>query len=113
LLEFAATCGRQLDLALLARAFPEVTLRSFLDQGANAAVFETQGSEWRFAHDKLREALRRRIEPARRQLLHRQIGETIEAVYSETERDRMSAQLAFHYAQGQRPERASTYYAQA
>lgn len=113
LLEFAAAMGRRLDLLVLEKVHPDLPLRTLLDECANCAVLETQGSDWRFAHDKLRETILRRIDPARRRLLHRQIGEGLEAVYVGAERDSLCAQLAFHYAHGQRPDRACLYYAQA
>lgn len=104
-LEFAAAMGRRLDLAVLEQVYPSIPLRTFLDECANCAVLEARDNDWRFAHDKLREAILRRIEPERKRSLHRQIGDGLEATYSGAERDSRSAELAFHYAHGQRPDR--------
>ncbi len=113
LLQFAATFGRQLDLAVLAQAFPAVPLRSLLIQCANLAVLETQGNDWRFAHDKLRESILRQIPSAQRASLHRHVAESLESVYSGEKRKKLSSFLAYHFAQAGLFDRALTYYVQA
>ncbi len=112
-LAFAATMGRQLDLAVLEHAFPEVPLRLVLLQCANAAVLESQGSDWRFAHDKLREAFLRRQSAAAGQKLHLQVAEALEVTYALADRDRISAQLALHFHRAEQLARAIPYDVQA
>lgn len=113
LLQLAALFGRKLDLAVLEHAFPEAPLRSLLIQCANAAVLESQGADWRFSHDKLREAILRKIPESERAPLHRQVAESIEAVYSGEKRAHHASLLAYHYAQAGLFEKALTYYLQA
>ena len=113
LLQFAALFGRKLDLAVVSHAFPNLPLRSVLIQCANLAVLESQGTDWRFAHDKLRDGILRQIPAEQRASLHRQVAESIEAVYSAEERTKHSSLLAYHFAQAGLPERALAYYLQA
>lgn len=112
-LAFAATLGRKLDLRAMEHAFPETPIRSLLLQSANAAVLESQGAEWRFSHDKLRETILRKLDPDKRARLHLQVAEALEAVYHGEERAEICAQLALHFACGHKPERAYEYYTQA
>ncbi|MFO0580138.1 MAG: AAA family ATPase [Polyangia bacterium] len=109
-LDLAATLGRRLDLPVLQQIFPSLPLRPLLLSAANAAVLETQGSDWRFSHDKLREAILRRIEPVRSARLHAELAEALEVCYSGEERERRSAELALHFTQAGHPERALPYY---
>ncbi len=112
-LDFAATQGRKLDLLVLAQAFPELALRTFLLDCANAAVLESQGNDWRFAHDKLREGVLRHLDDAQRWHLHGRVAETLEQTYLGADRDALSAELAFHFAKGKMPERAFPWYVRA
>ena len=98
---------------MLAHAFPEAPLRSLLIQCANAAVLESQGADWRFSHDKLREAILKRIPDDERAPLHRQVAESLEAVYTNEKRAQHASLLAYHFAQAGLPERALPYYLQA
>ncbi len=113
LLQLAAVLGRKFDLAVLGHAFPELPLRLLLIECANAAVLESQGSDWRFAHDKLREAILRQIPTERLSALHLQAAENIEAIYTAEKRRPQSFLLAYHLAQANQPERALKYYLQA
>jgi tetratricopeptide (TPR) repeat protein len=111
LLLLAATLGRTLDLAALSHAFPAASLTPALMECGNAAVLECVGSDWRFTHDKLREALLRRLDVKQRQTLHRRVAEAFEAAYSE--RELLATTLAHHYAQAGMPERALPYHLRA
>ncbi len=113
LLEFAATQGRKLDLLVLEQTFPNVQLRTFLFECANAAVLESQGTDFRFAHDKLRETLLRRIDAPVRKQLHLKVAEAIEATYADAERDRINTTLGHHFQQGGVFDKARDYYLQA
>lgn len=112
-LEFAATLGRKLDPPALEQAFPSIPLRSFLIECANAAVLETQGVDWRFAHNRLRETVLRRIAPEHRKRLHQEVGEALEAVHTEDKRNDLSATLAYHFEQAGVLLKALRYYIQA
>ena len=113
LVDLAALGGRQLDLAVLGRLDPAADLESWLDGCANAAVFDRQAGDWRFAHDKLREAILARIAPERRAHFHLRIAEAIEAVYEGAARDGRSAALAYHFQQGGDFDRAWRYHERA
>lgn len=113
LVDLAALCGRELDLAVLGRLDPTCNLESWLDGCANAAVFDRQAGDWRFAHDKLREAILARIAPERRAHFHLRIAEAIEAVYEGAARDGRSAALAYHFHHGGDFGRAWSYHERA
>lgn len=108
-LELAATLGRKLDLAVIEHAFPSLSLRSLLLQGANAAVLESQGMTWRFAHDKLRESILRRLDAPAQQALNLQAADAIEATYTGEAREEHATQLALHLHRAGKPERAWVY----
>jgi tetratricopeptide (TPR) repeat protein len=93
LLRLAAVAGRRLDRRLLGAL--ERNLDGWLQACTDAAILEVSESEWRFAHDKLREGLLAALSADERKLLHRQVGETIEQVYPESERP--LATLAYHF----------------
>src|SRR5690606_21004256 len=75
LLQYAAVIGRQVDISLLRQLSPDMDEASWLAQCADAAVLEVQEANWRFAHDKFREALVRNLPAEERQHLHRQVAE--------------------------------------
>jgi tetratricopeptide (TPR) repeat protein/tRNA A-37 threonylcarbamoyl transferase component Bud32 len=111
--EFSATLGRKLEPLVLERAFPSIPLRSFLIECANAAVLESQGTDWRFAHNKLRETILRRLNPERRKRLHQEVGEALEYIQLGDSRNDQSATLAYHFEQAGLIERALRYYVRA
>ena len=113
LFQFAALLGRRFDLPVLENTFPDIPLRMLLIQSANAAVLESQGIDWRFSHDKLREAIIRQIPADKLAPLHRAVAESIEAVYVGERRRKLSSLLAYHYAQAGLPEHSLPYYLQA
>jgi tetratricopeptide (TPR) repeat protein len=82
LLNIAAVSGRALDLALLERFRPpDIALEDWLQECTDAAILERSGAVWRFAHDKLREALINGLSEGRKALVNEQIAEAIEALY--------------------------------
>ena len=112
-LEFAAILGRRLDLTVMAHAFPQLELRALLLQCANVAVLESQGTTWRFSHDKLREAMSRRLSEPTARTLNLRVAESMEATYAEPERAPLSAQLALHFCRAGEPRRAFPYFVSA
>jgi tetratricopeptide (TPR) repeat protein len=92
-LKLAAVAGRALDLEVLSQVVPD--LERWLTACANAAVLEVHDGQWRFAHDKLREALLIDLTPAERPLLHRDIASAIEATYPDD--DQWTAVLLEHW----------------
>ncbi len=81
LLTLAAVIGRRVDPALLAHASPSTDVEAWLSTCASVAVLDVHEGSWRFAHDKLREALLAGLNDADRRSLNRTAGEAIEAVY--------------------------------
>ena len=61
----AAIIGRQVDLDVLRTAAPDADLDALLVVCGNAAILEGYGYQWRFTHDKLREALLAEMIPPR------------------------------------------------
>ncbi len=112
-LDFAATLGRKLDQSVMEQAFPELPMHSFLIECANAAVLDSQGSNWSFAHNKLREAILHRLDPNHRKDLHHKVANAIEAAYPDAKRDAMSATLAYHFEQAGVLDKALRYYIRA
>lgn len=84
LLKLAAVAGRLIDTALLPKwVTPNFDIEGWLTACANAAVIETVDGEWRFAHDKLREALLTDLPSKERPRLHKRVAQAIEAVYAD------------------------------
>jgi serine/threonine protein kinase len=109
LLKLAAVAGRRLDRRLLGAL--ENQLDDWLQACTDAAILEVSESEWRFAHDKLREGLLSTLTKDERRSLHRQIGEAIEQVYAEKERP--LATLAHHFDEADDKVKAVRYTSQA
>jgi predicted ATPase len=83
LLKLAAVAGRLIDLRVLQRvASPSaLSLDDWLTICANSAVLEVIDGQWRFSHDKIREALLVDLTGAERSTLHQMVGEALEAEY--------------------------------
>ena len=81
LLRLSAMAGQQLDRAVLNLLADGFLLDNWLYTCANAAIIEQQDQQWRFCHDKLREALLADTPPDARQGLHRRVAEAIETTY--------------------------------
>lgn len=79
--KLAAVLGRDVDRKVLHQIAPAEQVETWLTACANAAVLDVQDDRWRFAHDKLREALEIDLSDDERPALHRQVAEAIEAVY--------------------------------
>lgn len=107
-LAYAAVAGRQLDLAVLRYLLPSADFDRWLAIAANAAVLEADEDHWRFAHDKLREAMLAELGTAQRQTMHQEIAEAIEAIYP-YDRSRAAA-LTLHWGEAGNHE-AEYYYA--
>lgn len=77
----AAVYGREIDLDILKQVDSQIDLDDWLTQCVNSAVLEVQEGEYRFAHDKLRQAALDAIPDDQRPIMHRQIAEAIQNVY--------------------------------
>ena len=109
LLRTAAIAGRQIDTVLF-RAL-EPGLDHWLQVSLEASVLEVSDTQWRFAHDKLREALLASMDAAERRRLHLQVGEALERVHGPT--DAQAATLAYHFEQAGEWGKAARFASQA
>ncbi|MGB1286016.1 MAG: tetratricopeptide repeat protein, partial [Aggregatilineales bacterium] len=87
LLEFTALIGRVIEPELLYRIvnISQQHLGGWLIRMGNASVLTVEGETWRFAHDKLRQAVLADMTPDDRQQAHRQIAEALEQHYDNDE----------------------------
>ena len=113
-LSAAAVMGRELDLHVLRFLPVDTGIRweADLDSCSFAAVLEAHENRWRFAHDKLREAVLAELSPDLRAQWHLRIGEAIERAYAELLTPHAAA-LAYHFKSAGVPLRAVRYSLQA
>lgn len=105
LMQLAALVGRTLDLNLLQALAPSSTVHAWLQRCA--VVFEAQATEWRFAHDKLREGVLLTIPAHERPTLHGRIAQALEQVYGDDPDH--TAQQAYHWGEAGNIEREAHY----
>jgi tetratricopeptide (TPR) repeat protein len=110
MLALAAVVGSTVDPETL-RQLCDWTEEAFLEASnellRRQLLLET-GELFSFAHEQIRQALYRGIDPKRRRDLHRQVGQMLE----QHAPDR-AEELAFHFYRGQWPNRALPYCMQA
>ena len=104
-IEMAAIIGRQVDLDVLRSASPDAD--HLLVVCGNAAILEGHGYQWRFTHDKLREALLAEMTHATRRALSRRAASAIESVYGEAP-EWIHTQAAL-WKEGGVPDKAASY----
>jgi len=95
LLQRAALMGRELKLAPLRAIADKMDLDQWLTVCASAAILEVEGERWRFAHDKLREALLDLLTPPQQVQAHSEILQALERFYG-TKSPRYASALAHH-----------------
>ena len=98
LLQLAAVLGRQIDLAALQAAQPDLDLKSWLLQCNAVYVLEAQGTAWRFAHDKLREGVLALLTAEEHRQRQQQAANAIEQAYQSNLAPH-AGRLADHYGQ--------------
>ena len=81
LLQVAAVMGRELDTELLQAVDPNILLSDWLRACADVAVLEVYNEQWRFAHDRLRDAVVSELSPTQQREIHRRLAGAIESVY--------------------------------
>ncbi|GAB4162990.1 MAG: hypothetical protein Fur005_22100 [Roseiflexaceae bacterium] len=89
-LALAAILGRQIDLAIIRHALPDLPLEAWLQACADVAVLEINQERWRFTHDKLREGVLHDLPAIHHQQLHQQALHAIEHAHQHD--------LALYYA---------------
>jgi Protein kinase domain/AAA ATPase domain len=119
LLQAAAVGGRELDLQVLriistnylSAADSTIELDSWLSACTDATVLEVQDNRWRFAHDKLREALLNDLTDEQKRALHRWLALTIEQVHPDD--PAQTVVLAYHWTEAEDPVQEARYTALA
>jgi predicted ATPase len=76
---------------------PNVNVEAWLNRCARARVLEVYEGRWRFAHDKLREAVISSLVPEEQRKLHRQVAEAIEERYR-ADLSTLYSRLAYHWS---------------
>jgi predicted ATPase/DNA-binding CsgD family transcriptional regulator len=102
-LHAASIIGRNFDSTLLAQitSHPVEEIETRLLAAVHTQVIHLQADgTFVFSHDKIRETLYTELPPARRRLLHEQIGRSLEE-RARQESSQPLAQLAFHFARSQ------------
>ena len=100
LLQMAAIAGRQLNVELLDQLNPhDYSLNRWLVICSDAAIIEIQDDQWRFSHDKIRTALIAMLEEERKQVIHRKVATTLEAVTKDSGYQ-SHVLIAYHWENG-------------
>ena len=100
-----AVAGRILDMAIVYSLTPSP--EDYLIECVESAVLEVVDNTWRFRHDKIREAILDELTDDERPRLHRQIADTIEAIYPEN--DDYNEVLLEHWQQSGNLDKATPY----
>lgn len=117
-LAIASIIGREFPLRLLVELVEdeEDALIDIMDRCEEAGLVSSSlvgGEEtYGFTHDLIQEALYKGIGPARRRRRHLRVGQSIEAIYSDT-LDERSQVLAYHYLEGGDTTKALEYSVKA
>lgn len=106
-IQVAAIIGREVDLDVLRAGAPGADLNKVLVVCGDAAILEGHGYQWRFAHDKLREAVLAEIGRDARRDLSLKVAAAIESVHGAAP-DWVHAQAAL-WKEGGVPEKAAHY----
>ncbi|HVU11170.1 MAG TPA: protein kinase [Phototrophicaceae bacterium] len=105
----AAVGGRELDLPVLRALMPSINLADWLQQVAT--VIEMRDNHYRFAHDKLREAILTSLPTEQRRQTHRQVALAIESAYPES--PEQYAALAYHWGHAEDAAKTILYASRA
>jgi tetratricopeptide (TPR) repeat protein len=116
--QLAATIGRAftLDVMVCASTNDDATLARTLDDLVQCNIIREHADAmlhaYDFTHGHIREVAYRTIGLAQRRLLHNRVAEALQQC-SSGHLDGVSAQIAMHFDQGGRPEKAVRFYEQA
>jgi tetratricopeptide (TPR) repeat protein len=111
LLYYAAIQGRIIDRELLYELADEEAVHRWLYRAEQAAILDVQDNQWRFQHDKIREAVLHEMDEDTRKRYHRDIAEAMIACYGE-DIDYAYA-IAMHWFAADNPHQAIPYAARA
>ena len=109
LLHFAAVAGKVIDPRLLAEAFPDRAIDSWITTCVNASLLTFDDERLHFTHQKIREGILVTLEPEQRRQLHGQVAQALGQAYP----DFMlyAAQLAHHWYESGDGAKAALYAA--
>jgi predicted ATPase/DNA-binding SARP family transcriptional activator len=110
-LDTAVAIGREFEVALVVRAatLPESEVYDALDELQSAdLIVPLDALRYAFDHSLTMEVAYREIGEPRHRLIHRQVGEALEALYAH-DLDAVAGLIASHLAEGHAPERAAAY----
>jgi len=109
----AVAVGRDFDFDLVARAsgLSEDAALDGLDELLAAGLVHAAGAGtlYRFDHSLTMEVAYREVGEARHRQLHRHVAEAMKLVYRYRPPENLDGLLAFHYAEGNQPERAAPH----
>jgi tetratricopeptide (TPR) repeat protein len=111
MLNVCAVVGRQIDLPTLHALYTPSQVALWVQACAETSVFEAEGTEWRFAHDKLREALLEDILAHDRAYYHRLAAQGMEQAHAADKR--YVSALADHWYHANEGAKAVTFGLQA
>lgn len=115
-LDVGVALGRDFDFPIVSRAsaLSEEAALDGLDELLESGLVEAiDGERYRFNHSLTMEVAYREMGEARNRLVHRRIAEALESLYRRTRPFNAPALLAFHFSEGNDPQRAAPYAFQA
>jgi len=112
LVAVAAVIGREFDFPLLQRAadVDEREAAECMEELVRRRLLHGVGERFDFTHDRIRELAYSRLLPLRRKLLHRRVGEALEALHTDR-LEEVYGPLAYHYSKAENLEKAIVYLA--
>jgi oligopeptide transport system substrate-binding protein len=113
-LRLAAVLGREFDYDLLAaiwgrgeeamlEALDDLLRHRLIDEGSGVI-----GRDYVFTHHKIQEVVHAGMPRRRRYQAHARVGAAMERLYDAAEMDTLTGELAFHFEQGRRHDKALT-----
>lgn len=98
LLKIAAIIGRAIDISVLRVTKPETDFDQWLMECSAAAILDIQDNQWRFAHNKFREAIIYNLDEPEKPRLYSQSAAALETVYGADES--RAGQIAHNWSIG-------------
>jgi DNA-binding SARP family transcriptional activator len=112
MLEAAATIGREFEFDVVAHAAclsEDAAMEAFSQLQADGLIEPVGNKTYRFNHSLIMEVANRETAEPRQTILHRRVGEAMEAVYPPGRLDTQAGILAWHFTQGNVPVKAAPY----
>ncbi len=108
LLELAAVAGRWVDLPIMEALAPDgIDVALWLIECINASILDISDNRWRFAHEKLRDALLENFTSDQLRLAHEKVAYAIEKLYADDPQHMVA--LAYHFGGAKLWEKAAEY----